>query len=146
MSASFGQSTENSQDIELNLASIIDCFTVLIAFMLASATFLAIGIMDAGLSGGGADAAGADPPDVEITARLKNNKTFIFELQGKASDRVTYSTVEELRKRIGEVKVKFPKVNTVTILPDDEVEYDRVVQSMAEIHKEMPNVLLGAEQ
>src|SRR3989338_6075956 len=42
-----------SQDFELNLASIIDCFTVLVTFLLASSAFLSIGILDAGIAAGG---------------------------------------------------------------------------------------------
>ena len=38
------------QDFELNLASLIDCFTVLITFLLASASFLSVGILDAGVA------------------------------------------------------------------------------------------------
>jgi biopolymer transport protein ExbD len=40
----------NSQDADINLAPIIDCFTVLIAFMLVSASFLSIGVLDAGIA------------------------------------------------------------------------------------------------
>ena len=38
---------EGEQDFELNITSIIDCFTVLIAFILTSASFISIGIIDA---------------------------------------------------------------------------------------------------
>ena len=33
-------------DFELNLASIIDCFTVLITYLLVSASFISLGILD----------------------------------------------------------------------------------------------------
>ena len=44
------------KDFDLNLAPIIDCMTVLITFMLASASFLSIGILDAGVAAAGATA------------------------------------------------------------------------------------------
>jgi biopolymer transport protein ExbD len=39
-----------SQDFDLNLAPIIDCITVLIAFILISTSFISIGLLDAGIA------------------------------------------------------------------------------------------------
>jgi len=44
--SSSGRGRGSSADFDLNLAPIIDCFTVLIAFLLASASFLSIGIFE----------------------------------------------------------------------------------------------------
>jgi biopolymer transport protein ExbD len=41
MSANFGGGG-NGQEVELNITPIIDCFTVLITFLLASASFLSL--------------------------------------------------------------------------------------------------------
>ncbi|RYZ61531.1 MAG: hypothetical protein EOP09_19835, partial [Proteobacteria bacterium] len=39
-----------SLEFDLNLAPIIDCFTVLITFLLVSASFLSVSIFDAGFT------------------------------------------------------------------------------------------------
>ena len=44
MSANLGNSS--GQDVDLNITPIIDCFTVLITFLLASASFLSIGFFE----------------------------------------------------------------------------------------------------
>ena len=43
-------SHDTSQDFDVNITPIIDSFTVLITFMLASASFLSVGIFDAGIT------------------------------------------------------------------------------------------------
>lgn len=145
MSANFGSGGEGGQDFELNIASIIDCFTVLIAFMLASASFLSIGIMDAGLSGGGADPRAAEVPDVDFSVKLRKDATFEYDLTGKATDHGKLTAVADLRKKLADARSRFPKLTQVTLIPEDAVEYDQVVQTMAELRKEVPNVLLGTE-
>ena len=40
-------------EVELNLTPVLDCFTVLITFLLASAGFLSIGFFEAALPGAG---------------------------------------------------------------------------------------------
>jgi len=59
MSANFGSS--NSQDVDINITPIIDCFTVLITFLLASASFLSIGCFEVSTPGNAADAAQIEP-------------------------------------------------------------------------------------
>ncbi len=51
MKKGFLKHGEHEQDFELNLASIIDCFVVLIAFILVSTSFFSIGIIDAEVAG-----------------------------------------------------------------------------------------------
>ena len=61
MSTGLGSSDSQSGDFELNLASMIDCFTVLIAFLLASSSFLSIGALDVSVIG--ASAPQDNPPN-----------------------------------------------------------------------------------
>src|SRR3954470_1256357 len=51
----------SGQDVELNLAPIIDCFTVLITYLLITASFINLAAMDVGVSATGA-AAPLDQP------------------------------------------------------------------------------------
>ena len=50
-------------DVELNIAPIVDCFTVLIAYMLVSMSYIQLSIFDAGVAASPpADSAPAEPP------------------------------------------------------------------------------------
>ena len=80
---------ELEQDFELNIASIIDCFVVLIAFILISTSFFSIGILDAEVSGGGADASVA-----------KAEETAVIELKADHSILVKHGTGRNASTRI----------------------------------------------
>src|SRR5882672_8122358 len=49
----------SNQEVELNLAPIIDCFTVLITYLLVTASFLSLAALDVGVSATG---TGTPPP------------------------------------------------------------------------------------
>jgi biopolymer transport protein ExbD len=141
----------NSQDFELNLASIIDCFTVLIAFMLASATFLSIGILDAGVAAAGAPAASSDkPPEVNITIELAKDQKFVIKLSGKTTSSTPLEALtgnkynyEALTQSLISTKSRFSDVNAVTLTADNSIVYKDVVKAMEVIRKTIPVVLLG---
>src|SRR3954469_14560582 len=84
-----GSGKNQSQDFELNITSIIDTFTVLITFMLASASFLSIGLLDAGISAGGDTASSAKPPSVNVEIRLTADHGYRIQLSGKATSTLT---------------------------------------------------------
>lgn len=139
----------NSQDFELNLASIIDCFTVLIAFMLASAAFLSIGILDAGVAAAGAQAAPGTPPAVNVTVELGMAGKLSVKLSGKTTSNTTLEAAagkadyESLSRSLASVHSKYADVNAVTLTADNNVEYKDVVKAMEQIRKTIPVVLLG---
>ena len=139
----------NSQDVELNLASIIDCFTVLIAFMLASASFLSIGILDAGVAAAGATAASDKPPSVNMTVELAKDQKLVIKLSGKATNTIPLEALngkwnyEALAQNLGSTKSRFSDLNAVTLTADNSIEYKDVVKAMEVIRKTIPVVLLG---
>lgn len=149
MSAGVSSGGSNGQDFELNLASIIDCFTVLIAFMLASAAFLSIGIMDAGVAAAGAQAAPGTPPAVNVTVELGLQGKLSLKLTGKATSKTEIAAAgdkpdyEGLTRALAATHAKYADVNAVTLTADNAVEYKDVVKAMEQIRKTIPVVLLG---
>lgn len=149
MSANFG--SNNSQDVELNIASIIDAFMVLIAFLLVTASFLSIGILDAGIASGGKTAAQKTPPPIQIRILLKRDHSIVLETKGKQSlSRTLRSKAgamdwnrEALQEELKELKKKWPTVQAVTLSAENEVEYKSVVVTLNQIRSVMPMVLLG---
>lgn len=133
----------SSQDFELNLASIIDCFTVLIAFMLATASFLSIGIMDAGIAASGAESKGNPPPPVLVTIDLKADHEFTIKTSGKVNQTFQAKTSDELTSRLAQIKGQYPTVNAATLTADNTIEYKDVIMAMETTRKTLPAVLLG---
>ncbi len=143
----------NSQDFELNLASIIDCFTVLITFMLASASFLSIGVLDAGVAAAGTSSTSATPPPIQINVELSQNQDITLKVSGKtqrnskfsvlSADNVQKPDLDGLAKALGELKAQYPDVGAITLTAESSVEYERVIRAMDSMRKTMPIVLLG---
>lgn len=149
MSMNLG-SEGGGQDFDLNLAPIIDCLTVLITFMLASASFLSIGILDAGVAAAGATASDTHaPPPVNIAVELGENQKVTIRVTGKSSSTTpigksgTERDFVQLTKNLESIKARWPAVNAVTLTAENHVEYRDVVKSMEIIRKTMPVVLLG---
>ena len=145
MSSSFGSS--NKQDVELNITPIIDCFTVLITFLLASASFLSIGFFEASTPGGAAD-PGATEPDTEAVIRLKQNHMAELKIKGKRSLNVTYDTSkkEDLARLDSEFKkIEADKLNLSSILlsADDDVEYKSIAEMMEHLNQTAYPVIVG---
>ena len=149
MSAGISPGGSGGQDFELNLASIIDCFTVLIAFMLASASFLSIGILDAGVAAAGAQAAPGTPSPVNITVELGEAGKLSLKLTGKANSTQVIAAqagkadYASLTRSLASVHGKYADVNALTLTADNSVQYKDVVKAMEEIRKTIPVVLLG---
>ncbi|OFZ74017.1 MAG: hypothetical protein A3K03_11870 [Bdellovibrionales bacterium RIFOXYD1_FULL_44_7] len=136
--------SSNSQDFELNLASIIDCLTVLITFLLASASFISIGILDAGVAAAGVEASSVKPPPVNVAIEIKKDKSFRVKVTGKESRTVTVDgNKEQLQKELQAIKGRWSSLNAVTVLADSDIEYQDVVQTMEAARKVLPAVLLG---
>jgi biopolymer transport protein ExbD len=86
ISGSQGTFTQNtlSQEVEVNITPVIDCFTVLITFLLASASFLSIGFFEAATPGYDA-APGAREPLTEIHVRIRESGGIELREKGKKS-------------------------------------------------------------
>lgn len=143
-----------SQDFDLNLAPIIDCLTVLITFMLASASFLSIGLLDAGVAAAGATAATDQaPPPVNIAIEIGKSSDFVVKVTGKESLTIPIASgsqkpdgaynYEALTAQLAQLQGKWPMVKAVTLSADNSVEYKDVIKAMDVVRKTMPVVLLG---
>ena len=145
-----GSGGSNSTDFDLNITPIIDAFTVLIAFMLASASFLSIGILDAGIAAGGAEAtANTAPPPVTIQMNLLPDRSIRFEISGKENSKFSIPPADgtwnlgDAVSRLEALKAKWPTVSALTLTAENTVEYKDVVTVMESARKSHPNVLLG---
>jgi biopolymer transport protein ExbD len=137
------------QDFELNLASIIDCFTVLIAFMLVSAAFVSIGILDAGVAAAGAIAKDGPPPPIQITLSLALDQSMELKVTGKMTSEAKIpakngaADYEKLGAQLSGIKQQWSEASAMTLVPDTKVAYRDVVKTMEVARKSMPAVLLG---
>jgi len=149
-----GDSGQGGQDFEINLAPIIDCFTVLIAFMLVSASFLSLGILDAGVSASGESSATAIPPEESLTIEVRADHSLQLKVLSRTKQTAELeqivapatsgqSDADALGKQLTQIKSRWPSLAGATLTAQADVEYKDVVQSMDRIRQDFPAVLLG---
>lgn len=131
-----------SLDFDLNLAPIIDCFTVLITFMLASASFLSISIFDAGFTSSEVQ-GDPTPPPITVTMHLKKDGSLQVITKGQLESTNTFQNPEETAEALRQLREKYPGVESMTITADAEVEYEPIVKAMEKTRKYMPGMVLG---
>ncbi len=142
--SSFGGS--NKQDVELNITPIIDCFTVLITFMLASASFISIGFFEANTPGNTPDPQ-AKEPDTEAVLRVKGNHTAELKVKGKQNFTLSFSlnTKEgftQIDEEFSKLKKSDALIGSVLMSAEDEVDYKSVAEVMDHLNQtELPIVV-----
>jgi len=145
-----GTGENHTEEVDLNITPIIDAFVVLITFLLISASFVSIGILDAGISAAGAASSNVTPPPIRIQVELQDNQTFQLNVSGKAEQKLTIRPVkpgewnyEALTAQLTQLKSKWPDVTALTLSAGNKIEYKDVVKAMEVSRKQHPNVLLG---
>lgn len=140
-----------SQDFDINIAPIIDAFVVLIAFMLASASFLAIGFFDAGISANTvAENQDKKPPPVSVEVKLHQDMSIQILVEGKkVKDQHQIKAakdswnLESLATRLESIQKQWPSVNALTLEAHDQIAYHDIVRVMEQARKTHPSVLLS---
>jgi biopolymer transport protein ExbD len=131
-----------SIDFDLNLAPIIDVFTVLITFLLASASFLSVSLFDAGFTQ--VEQVGdVNPPPITISLTIKGAEAFDLEVKGKTNLKESFRDLASVTEQLQSLQGKYPKVESLTLSASDDVPYESVVQAMEKIRAVMPGIILG---
>lgn len=144
-----GKKGAGSPDFDLNIAPIIDCFTVLITFMLASASFLSIGILDAGAGSSAPAENASQKPLIAVQVELQSGFAMQVKLTGKASSVIPLPGKdgkwdhESLVKELTKIKAEWPQTDSVTLSAVNDVQYKHLMGTLENVRKIFPGVLLG---
>src|SRR4051812_5233414 len=114
-------------DFELNIAPIVDCLTVLITYLLASATFISLGMMSVTLPSFNDEFSPADRPEVTLTIQILQNKTVSIVSEGADSSKHRLGgtgpqQMAALKQYLQTFKSRFPKLDGVVVSAEDSVE------------------------
>lgn len=146
----YGKRFTGGQDFELNLAPIIDCLTVLIAFVLISASYLSIGVLDSGVAASGATQTTSNSSPVSLAIDLRNDHSILVSLSGKIHRDHSIPPAPDgswdynaLTDHLAFVKSEWPMLQQAVLMADNGVDYQQVVKSMEITRKAVPSVLLG---
>ena len=149
-SGRFGGRFSGGQDFELNLAPIIDCMTVLIAFVLISASYISIGILESGVAAAGATQTTPSDAPVSLALSIHRDHTILVMISGKvhksqvipagADGQWNYNALTD---HLAYVKSEWPQLKQAVLMADNEVDYREVIKSMEVTRKAVPSVFLG---
>jgi hypothetical protein len=144
---------KGSQDFELNLAPVIDCFTVLITYLLVTASFISLAVLDAGVAARtpiAASEAAILPFNVEIV--LCDNGDVAFRITGapipnpplpvRPRGDKKWDMVGTARKMENLMR-QFARLQEVTISAEPTVPYRELVRSVEVLRKFVPKVYLA---
>lgn len=140
---------QNTFEFDINLAPIIDCLVVLIAFMLASATFLTIGLLDAGVSAAGATPTEGATPPIRIVIELQKNFNYTLKTTGQMDLIIPIESLlgtwnfVGLKESLFSLREKFPSVGVLTLSAQDDIEYKEIIRNLETIRANKFEVLLG---
>lgn len=147
---------DHSTDVELNLAPIIDCFTVLITYLLVTASFLSLAAIDVGVSATGtAPAAQPDnsPPPMVLSMQLMANGDIKISVRGGVSGREYPLFVAALNpgqrdearlvQRLEDIKRRWPTITDASVSAEPTVIYNDIVKTIRKIQEAMPKVLIS---
>ena len=147
-------------DVELNIAPIVDCFTVLIAYMLVSMSYIQLSIFDAGVAATAPpDSAPAEPPPpdakVPLTFSVSVTETNSMELKltgGKpeVNDSLLIEPVngipntEALTLKVNQLKLAHPDLTEANISATNSIRYRTVIKVIQAIKSVLPKVFLAS--
>jgi biopolymer transport protein ExbD len=146
MSANLGDSNPN--EVELNITPIIDCFTVLITFLLASASFLSIGFFEASTPGTHQSSEDTPDPDLEALVKVLPNRIVQINFKGKRTSSHKYDLknkedIELLTHDLGQLKESKLTLNSFLVSAEDSVDYKSLAETMGYLQKTEVPVVVG---
>lgn len=152
-----GGGGDSGQDVELNLAPIIDCFTVLITYLLVTASFLSLAALDVGVSATGTatppPVADNTPPPMVMSLEAMANGDIKINVRGGVSGREYPYLVRgaagerdenQLLSRLEEIKKKWPEITEASVSAEPTVVYKDIVKVIKKVQEAMPKVMIAS--
>jgi biopolymer transport protein TolR len=140
-----------AQDFDLNLAPVIDCLTVLITFVLISASYVSVGVLQAEVAAASTTSQDQKKPDDEmLTVELKDDHSILVRLTGKKNQVSKINPNSDrswnygaLTTSLAMAKNEVPNLSSLVLNADSDVDYREVIKTMELARKTAPSVLLG---
>lgn len=132
-------------DFELNLTPIVDCFTVLITYLLISASFISLGMLSITVVAPSEESITTPiPPAITVTVYLKPQGEYLIETEtpGASKESKTISDASSLLQFLSQIKEKFPTLETLLLTSDDQIEYKHIVKLVEKLKDLFPTIAL----
>jgi biopolymer transport protein ExbD len=155
---------EMEDDGEPNLVPIMNMFLVIIPFLLMSASFYTIKAVNTSIPvlSSGADTAGENSiVSLTVVAEIKKESIKLSAMSDKLTDKeleqfkTEYPVdsnssypMDKLSMHLQMIKMKYPKSETLILIPDSSIDYETIIRAMDTARKAgevtfFPNVVLS---
>lgn len=111
--------------------------------MLASASFLAIGVLDAGISAASATTTDAKPPAIQVEITLRTEGKIGMKVTGQKSLNSEFSSEADLMNSIKNLKEQYPDLQSAVLQAEDVVPAQVRRPHHESLRKTVPSILLG---
>jgi biopolymer transport protein ExbD len=131
------------EEPEVNMTAVMNIFLILIPFLLLTAVFAKIAVLEISLptgSGGGSGSESIPPPEKSVLVVVKIMDGGKLQIMSSSPDIVRFDPIysladnkynyEQLISQLQEVKEKLPWLDELVLQPEDNVQYDVIVKVM----------------
>ncbi|RDH83122.1 MAG: biopolymer transporter ExbD [endosymbiont of Galathealinum brachiosum] len=130
---------KKSTQVELDITAFMNLMVVLVPFLLMSAVFTSINILDLKLPGMGESKPGEKKPDFELQVTVRKNALDLSDTQGGMIKHIPitksgYNFVL-LNQTLRLIKFKFPEKTNISILSEPYTSYETLVQVMDSVRE-----------
>ncbi len=119
---------------DLDMTSFMNLMVVLVPFLLATAVFSRMSILDMNLPGGGESAGENTPPPLVLEITIRPDQIEVGDRNsGLMKELPQIKGVHDytgLNEYLKQVKERFPDITEATILAEEKTPYDDIVQTM----------------
>ena len=159
---------KTEEDIDVNMVPIMNMFLVLIPFLLMSASFLHIKVINTSVPvSAESNHLDSKAKDIKVTviAEIKEGGIHLSAISDSPKSREVDKWKSQIKKDsqneypfnwmavyLQEIKEKYPASDTIIIIPDDNVLYDTIIQAMdaarysqSNVSSLFPNVVLSGK-
>lgn len=125
----------NHEAAELNITAFMNLMVILVPFLLITAVFSRLTILELSLPAPGDGAADADKPALQLEVVLRENGVEVADtrtglLKVLPKDGSDSYDLKGLSDYLKQVKANYPDVTSATILLEPEIDYNSLVQVM----------------
>jgi len=134
MSKRYKRSGKRETQVELDITAFMNLMVVLVPFLLMSAIFTSISILDLKLPGSSSGKPDNKKPDFELQVTVRKNALDLSDTKGGLIKHIPITQSGHnyvlLNQTLRIIKYKFPEKTNITILSEPYTSYDSIVQVM----------------
>ncbi|RLA09298.1 MAG: biopolymer transporter ExbD [Gammaproteobacteria bacterium] len=120
--------------VELNITAFMNLMVVLVPFLLMSAVFSHITILDLNLPSPGSESKQPKKPPFELRLTIRPKMLVLSDNQGGLIKRIPQKNKAHdyllLKETLKQIKARFPDKTALTILAQQNTQYDELIQVM----------------